>query len=109
MEGSDFYRRHSDEARRLLESFRQQLLTDVMPFWTQRVEDHEFGGYFNDFDRFGNRTGDEKPGWFVGRDLYTFSIMSRLFGPNDRWLELARVGRAQLDTGFPAGTAGSTR
>lgn len=103
MEGSDFYRRHSGEARRLLESFRQQLLTDVMPFWTQRVEDHEFGGYFNDFDRFGNRTGDEKPGWFVGRDLYTFSMMSRLFGPSDRWLELARVGRAQLDTGFSRG------
>ena len=103
MEGSDFYRKHSGEIRRFLDSFRQQLLTDVMPFWTNRVEDAEFGGYFNDFDRFGNRTGDEKAGWFVGRNLYTFSMMYRLFGENPRWLELARAGRVQLDTKFSRG------
>ena len=74
-----------------------------MPFWTNRVEDAEFGGYFNDFDRFGNRTGDEKAGWFVGRNLYTFSMMYRLFGENPRWLELARAGRVQLDTKFSRG------
>ena len=68
-EQSAFYKAHSEELRRMAQNFERQLLEDVAPFWTERSEDTQFGGYLNSFDRQGRLTCDEKPGWFVGRGM----------------------------------------
>lgn len=74
-EQSAFYKAHSEELRRMAQNFERQLLEDVAPFWTERSEDTQFGGYLNSFDRQGRLTCDEKPGWFVGRGMYTFAML----------------------------------
>ena len=58
-EQSAFYKAHSEELRRMAQSFERQLLEDVAPFWTERSEDTQFGGYLNSFDR---RVPRGKPG-----------------------------------------------
>lgn len=98
-----FVQRHEAELRRLLARYRSQLLDDVVPFWQQRLEDRDDGGYFSGFDRQGRRVGEEKPGWFVGRTMYTFAALCNTFGPNPAWLHLAEVGRRQLDGPFALG------
>lgn len=87
---------HIAEIRRLADYYRKQLTEDIVPFWQARAVDPEYGGYFNCFDRKGNRCGDMKCGWFVGRDLYTFSSLYRLFGPNEEWKAAAESGRRFL-------------
>ena len=95
--------RHEAELRALLARFRTQLFEDVTPFWQQRLEDRDCGGYFSGFDRQGRRTDEEKPGWFVGRTMYTFAALCNAFGENPAWLHLAEVGRRQLDGPFSLG------
>ena len=79
-EQSAFYKAHSEELRRMAQNFERQLLEDVAPFWTERSEDTQFGGYLNSFDRQGRLTCDEKPGWFVGRGMYTFAMLYNTMG-----------------------------
>ncbi len=96
MDETGFRRRHSDEIEKLGEYYRKQLLEDVVPFWEKRIVDPEFGGYFNCFDRDGRLYSDVKCGWFVGRDLYTFSELYRRFGPKETWKSIAEAGRKFL-------------
>ena len=83
-EQSAFYKAHSEELRRMAQNFERQLLEDVAPFWTERSEDTQFGGYLNSFDRQGRLTCDEKPGWFVGRGMYTFAMLYNTMGASPR-------------------------
>lgn len=100
---SAFHKKHRAELERLLKTFEEELLEDVAPFWTQRVEDRQYGGYLTCFDREGVLTDTRKPGWFVGRTLYTFSLLCNAMGPRPEWLHLAQVGRDVLDTPFSRG------
>ena len=102
-EQSAFYKAHSEELRRMAQSFERQLLEDVAPFWTERSEDTQFGGYLNSFDRRGRLTCDEKPGWFVGRGMYTFAMLYNTMGRRLEWLHLAQVGRDYMNTAFACG------
>ena len=102
-EQSAFYKAHSEELRRMAQNFERQLLEDVAPFWTERSEDTQFGGYLNSFDRQGRLTCDEKPGWFVGRGMYTFAMLYNTMGHRPEWLHLAQVGRDYMNTAFACG------
>ena len=76
MEGkSEFYIKHEKELRRILKKVREELLFEVVPFWEKRVVDREYPGYLNCFDRQGNLIDERKPGWFVGRTMYTFAAL----------------------------------
>ncbi|MFV0414201.1 MAG: AGE family epimerase/isomerase [Oscillospiraceae bacterium] len=88
---------HEAELRRLLAHYERQLLGEVVPFWETRVADTEYGGYFNYFDRQGNRFDDKKPGWFAGRTLYTFGALYNELAPKENWLALAAAGRRYME------------
>ncbi len=98
-----FYSRYGEEIEKTGKSMEKQLLEDIVPFWEKRAGDWENGGYFNCFDRTGSQYSNKKPGWFVGRNMYTFSALYRKISRNQRWLDLAELGRKYMETGFYAG------
>ncbi len=68
------------------------LLDRVAPFWASRVVDEAFGGYFTCFDHQGRLYDTRKPGWFLGRTMYTFSSLCQRFGNRPEWLDVAKAG-----------------
>ncbi len=100
---SEFYTRHEKELTILLKKIKEELLYEVIPFWEKRVVDETYPGYLNYFDRRGNLLDTKKPGWFVGRTMYTFAAFYNTIWQNEKWLDIARAGRVYLDTGFYAG------
>lgn len=89
---SNFYQKHNKELENLKEFYGKTLSEDIMNFWDDRVLDHEQGGYFNCFDRTGKLLSDTKPGWFLGRDIYTYSLLYNEFKRNTKWLRIAEEG-----------------
>lgn len=100
---SIFYKRHKTELEHIRDQTRAQLLENIIPFWEKRVVDQEYGGYFNCFDREGMLYDTTKQGWFVGRNMYTFSVLYNQIEPRAEWLEIAQVGRDYMNTAFGAG------
>lgn len=89
---SKFYQNHKKELEKLRDYYRKTLSDDIMPFWDERILDREMGGYFNCYDRSGKRVRDVKPGWFVGRNIYTYSLMYNEFEKRKEWLNIAEEG-----------------
>lgn len=89
---SKFYQSHKLELVTLHRHYRKTLTEDIIPFWEARVLDKEEGGYFNCFDRMGRLERDVKCGWFLGRDIYTFSRLYHEFEQKPEWLKLAEEG-----------------
>lgn len=92
VKNSDFYQKHKIELEQLREFYRKTLSEDIMPFWEKRVLDKEMGGYFNCFDKSGKLERDVKCGWFVGRDIYSFSLLYNQFEKRPEWLKLSEEG-----------------
>ena len=40
--------------KKLANQYKDELLNNVLPFWLDHSQDHEFGGYFTCLDREGN-------------------------------------------------------
>lgn len=90
MEGkSEFYTRHEKELTILLKKIKEELLYEVIPFWEKRVVDETYPGYLNYFDRGGNLFDTKKPGWFVGRTMYTFAAFYNTIWQNEKWMDIA--------------------
>lgn len=98
-----FYQRHRKELEQIRDETRAELLEDIIPFWEKRVVDRECGGYYNCFDREGRLYDTTKQGWFVGRNMYTFSALYNQIEPRDEWLAIAQAGRDYMKTSFSAG------
>lgn len=56
------------------EKYKNDLLTDILPFWLKYGIDHENGGYFTCLDRDGSLLDTNKSVWFQGRSPL-FSLM----------------------------------
>lgn len=101
-ERSEFFRKHEAELKSILNRYKKWLLDDIMPFWDERVVDPVYGGYFNCFDRTGRLEETHKVGWFVGRDMYTYSLLYNEIEKRPEWMEIASIGRKYLNTQFAA-------
>ncbi len=90
-----FYEKHAEEIKALSAYYRKHLLEDIVPFWEKRTADWhgDEGGYFTCFNRQGHCYQTLKPGWFMGRTLYTFSHLYKHFGQKPQWMEIAQAGR----------------
>lgn len=100
---STFYNKHRQELKKIREETRAWLLEDIVPFWEMRVVDRDYGGYLNCFDRKGRLYDTTKQGWFVGRNMYTFSALYNHIGPREEWLAVVQAGRDYMKTSFRAG------
>ena len=71
-------------------NFREELISDILPFWLEHGMDAEHGGIYTCVDRQGNRYGNEKSVWFQGRALWTFSKAYNVIEKDPRYLAAAK-------------------
>lgn len=78
--------------KKLAKQYKDELMENVLPFWLERSQDKEFGGYFTCLDREGNVYDTDKFVWLQGREVWMFSMLCNKLGSRPEWLECARQG-----------------
>ncbi|HUX94130.1 MAG TPA: AGE family epimerase/isomerase [Bacteroidales bacterium] len=76
----------------LAELYRDELLNNVIPFWLEKSQDRQYGGYFTCLDRTGNVFDTDKFVWLQGREVWMFSMLYNNLEKNPGWLECALQG-----------------
>jgi len=74
------------------QQYKKELLENVLPFWLEKSQDKQYGGYFTCLDRAGNVFDTDKFIWLQGREVWLFSMMYNNVEKNPEWLECARQG-----------------
>ncbi|MFA6837584.1 MAG: AGE family epimerase/isomerase [Dysgonamonadaceae bacterium] len=72
--------------------YKSELLEKVLPFWLQKSQDKEFGGYFTCLDRKGNVFDTDKFMWLQGREVWLFSMLYNNLEKRQEWLDCAIQG-----------------
>lgn len=72
--------------------YKDTLLNNVIPFWLENSQDHEYGGYFTCLDREGKVFDNDKFIWLQCRQVWTFSMMYNKVEKNQKWLDCAIQG-----------------
>ena len=88
-----------DDARRrtLIQCYRDGLLTDTIPFWTNHAPDLEHGGFFTALNRDGSVMDTDKSVWHQGRFTWMLGELYNNVEQNPEWLELAKIGTDFLE------------
>ena len=78
--------------KQLSQQYRSELLDKVIPFWLEKSQDMEFGGYFTCLDREGNVYDTDKFVWMQGREVWMFSKLYNEVEKKQEWLDCAIQG-----------------
>ncbi len=78
--------------KQLAEQYRSELLDRVVPFWLNKSQDLDFGGYFTCLDRDGSVYDTDKFIWLQGREVWMFSKLYNTVEPRQEWLDAAIQG-----------------
>lgn len=78
--------------KRLAEQYKKELLDNVLPFWLEKSQDKEYGGYFTCLDRKGNVYDTDKFIWLQGREVWMFAMLYNKVEKNPEWLKCAVQG-----------------
>lgn len=100
---TEFYKKHEEELRKILIDMKAELLQETIPFWEERIVDKVYPGYLTCYDRKGQLCDTQKPGWFVGRTMYTFSAMYNQIEMKQEWKNIAKIGREMMEGKFYLG------
>ena len=76
----------------LAQLYKSELLDRVVPFWLNKSQDTEFGGYFTCLDRDGSVYDTDKFIWLQGREVWMFSKLYNTVEPRQEWLDAALQG-----------------
>ena len=60
--------------KQLEKQYRDELLQNVIPFWLEKSQDKEYGGYFTCLARQGNVFDTDKFIWLQGREVWLFAL-----------------------------------
>ena len=82
----------SQDFKRLVELYQNELLHKVIPFWEEYSLDWQQGGYFTCLDRKGKVYDTDKFIWLQNRQLWTFSLLYNQLEPRAEWLKIADNG-----------------
>ncbi len=80
------------EFKKMAERYNKELLENVLPFWLEKSQDKEYGGYFTCLNRDGSVFDTDKFVWLQGREVWMFSMLYNKFQKNEEWLECAKQG-----------------
>ncbi len=80
------------EWEKLSLQYRDELLKNVIPFWLEKSQDKEYGGYFTCLDRQGNVFDTDKFIWLQGREVWMFSMLYNKVEQRKEWLDCAVQG-----------------
>ena len=72
--------------------YREELFSNVLPFWQERSQDLEYGGYFTCLDRKGEVFDTDKFIWLQGRQVWMFSMLYNKVEKRPEWLDCAVQG-----------------
>ena len=64
--------------KKLASLYKDELLDNVLPFWLEHSQDHEYGGYFTCLDREGKVFDTDKFIWLQSRSLFILSFTTIL-------------------------------
>ncbi|MCR5246006.1 MAG: AGE family epimerase/isomerase [Bacteroidales bacterium] len=84
MTGKDF--------EKLAVKYRKELYDNVLPFWLEKSQDKEYGGYFSCLDRDGSVYDTDKFIWLQGREVWMFAMLYNSLEKRPEWLECAIQG-----------------
>lgn len=80
------------DVQELEKLYKEELLNQVIPFWLDKSQDKEFGGYFTCLDRKGNVFDTDKFIWLQGRQVWMFSMLYNNVEKRQEWLDCAIQG-----------------
>lgn len=72
--------------------YKEELLTNIIPFWLDKSQDIENGGYFTCLDRKGNVYDTDKFVWLQGRQVWMFAMLYNKVEKRQEWLDCAIQG-----------------
>jgi N-acylglucosamine 2-epimerase len=78
--------------QKLADQYKSELLDRVLPFWLNKSQDKEFGGYFTCLERDGSVFDTDKFVWLQGRQVWMFSTLYNKVEKRQEWLDCAIQG-----------------
>ena len=78
--------------KNLAQVYKDTLLNNVVPFWSEHSIDKEYGGYFTCLDRQGNVYDTDKFIWLQNRQIWTYSMLYNRLDRQEEWLKIAKHG-----------------
>lgn len=72
--------------------YRNELLKNVIPFWLEKSQDRDYGGYFTCLDRKGDVFDTDKFIWLQGRQVWMFAMLYNNVEKRQEWLDCAVQG-----------------
>ena len=78
--------------KQLAEQYKHELLDSVMPFWVEKSQDLEYGGYFTCLERDGSVFDTDKFVWMQGREVWMLSTLYNKVERRQEWLDAAIQG-----------------
>jgi N-acyl-D-glucosamine 2-epimerase len=76
----------------LAAQYKDELMNNVLPFWLEKSQDKEYGGYFSCLDRKGDVFDTDKFIWLQGREVWLFSMLYNKVEKRKEWLDCAIQG-----------------
>ncbi|MBQ5880806.1 MAG: AGE family epimerase/isomerase, partial [Bacteroidaceae bacterium] len=76
----------------LAAQYKAELLEKVIPFWLQKSQDLENGGYFTCLNRDGSVFDTDKFIWLQGREVWMFATLYNKVERKQEWLDCAVQG-----------------
>lgn len=89
--------RESTNCNSLLETYRDGLLNDTLPFWLKHSVDKEHGGFITALDRDGSIVDTDKGVWQQGRFTWLLGELYNNVEQRPEWLETALHGIRFID------------
>lgn len=78
--------------KKLAIKYKDELFGNIVPFWLDKSQDLEFGGYFTCLDREGKVFDTDKFVWLQGREVWLFSMLYNQVEQKQEWLDCAIQG-----------------
>ncbi len=76
----------------LAAQYKTELLDSVVPFWMEKSQDKEYGGYFSCLDRKGDVFDTDKFIWLQARQVWMFATLYNKVEKKKDWLDCAIQG-----------------
>ena len=77
---------------KLIQQYKDELLENVVPFWLNKSQDKEFGGYFTCLRGNGDVFDTDKFVWLQARQVWMFSMLYNKVEKRQEWLDCALQG-----------------
>lgn len=78
--------------KQLAQLYKSELLDRVLPFWLEKSQDKELGGYFSCLDRDGSVYDTDKFIWLQCREVWMFAKLYNTVERRQEWLDCAVQG-----------------